>query len=264
MWGREIEGLVLTFHLAGINNQNFLMRDDQTGTFWQQINGKAVSGPLSGKQLKLIAADELTYALWRIEQPTGMVLKDAAADAPEYSPKDWDVKMQKARVVISHAGNGRTPRDLMLGVHVNGTARAYLYDRVLKEKLVQDRVGATPVLLVVGPDDASVRAFEARTTGDFYRTPDSGFMMDSATGSRWNFQGCATEGRQKAPASRVLRSSKTTGSIGASTTQILRFTRKPPHLLPPRSGPDRPTRRSPRWRLPLCHRASAESRPRRS
>jgi len=34
-----VDGLKLTFHLAGINSQNFLMRDEETGTYWQQISG---------------------------------------------------------------------------------------------------------------------------------------------------------------------------------------------------------------------------------
>ena len=193
MWEREIDGLVLTFHLAGINNQNFLMRDEQTGSFWQQISGRAISGPLSGKQLKAVPSDELTFGLWRTEQPSGTVLKEAAQYSAEYSPKDWDVKMRTRPVVISHAGNGRSPRDLVFGIHIGGVARAYLYDRVLKEKLVQ----SPPLILLVGPDNESVRAFEAGQFGDFYRLPDTGVMIDSATGSRWNFQGCATEGKAK-------------------------------------------------------------------
>ena len=76
MWGREINGLVLTFHLAGINNQNFLMRDEQTGTYWQQISGRGISGPLAGQSLRLIPSDELTFKLWKSEQPDGIVLKD--------------------------------------------------------------------------------------------------------------------------------------------------------------------------------------------
>ena len=83
--------MVLTFHLAGINNQNFLMRDEQTGTYWQQISGAAVSGPLAGRTLKLIPSDELTYTLWKSEEPGGTVLKDVPKYASEYSPKDWDV-----------------------------------------------------------------------------------------------------------------------------------------------------------------------------
>ena len=192
MWSREIKGVALTFHLAGINNQNFLMRDEETGTFWQQISGRAVSGPLAGSQLKLIPSDELTFALWRTEQPQGTVLKEAAQYSAEYAAPDWDIKMRKAKVVISHEENGRKPRDLMLGVHLHGKPRAYLYDQILKQKLIQD----APLILVVGPDNQSVRVFETAAPTDFYRT-DNAELIDSATGSHWNFQGCATEGKLK-------------------------------------------------------------------
>ncbi len=43
-----MDGLRLTFHLAGINNQNFLMRDEETGTYWQQISGVAIFGSAPG------------------------------------------------------------------------------------------------------------------------------------------------------------------------------------------------------------------------
>jgi len=62
VWRREIDGQRLTFRLAGINNQNFLMRDEETGTYWQQISGAAISGPLKGRQLTLVHSDELTLA----------------------------------------------------------------------------------------------------------------------------------------------------------------------------------------------------------
>jgi hypothetical protein len=196
--------LKLTFHLAGINNQNFIMRDEETGTYWQQISGAAISGPLAGRKLKLIPSDELTFSLWKTEQPTGTVLRDVTKYAAEYAPKDWDVKMKKARTVISYPETGVAQRDVMLGVHAFGAARAFPYDAVLREKLVQDRVGTEPVLLVVGPDGQSVRAFRARVPGvadvpDFYRAVEDGrpLIMDDATGSTWNFQGCATEGKAK-------------------------------------------------------------------
>ena len=201
MWGRDIAGLRLTFHLAGINNQNFLMRDDQTGTYWQQISGKAISGPLRGAQLPFVHSDELNFGTWRSEEPQGTVLQDAAPYRSDYAPKDWDVHMQRAPVVIDFHEHGLHGRDVMLGIQAFGASRAYLYDRVIREKLIQDRVGPEPVLLVVGGDGQSVRAFRARIPGvpgtpDFYRKPD-GVLMDAATGSEWNFQGCAFAGKSK-------------------------------------------------------------------
>jgi hypothetical protein len=198
-----MDGVILTFHLAGINNQNFLMRDEETGTYWQQISGRAVSGPLAGKTLRPIHSDELTFALWKSEEPRGTVMKDAAAFVAEYSPKDWDVRMKREPTVISHAERGLAPRDLMLGVHAGGAGRAYPWESIQREKLILDRVGTEPVLLDLAPDNESVRVFsrtlpDGRGVADFYRiTEHPGILLDSITGSHWNFRGCATEGPLK-------------------------------------------------------------------
>ncbi len=205
MWIREIDGLRLTFHLAGINNQNFIMRDEETGTYWQQISGQAISGVMRGRQLKLIQSDELTFATWKAEEPQGTVLKDVPAYASQYDPKDWDARMKRTRVVMDFHEQGMKARDLLLGIRAFGASRAFLYERVIQEKLVKDHVGAEPVLLVVGADNQSVRAFRDRIPGvddtpDFYRMAESKpgvLLMDGATGSEWNFQGCAVSGQAK-------------------------------------------------------------------
>lgn len=202
MWSREIDGLRLTFRLAGINNQNFLMRDEETGTYWQQINGTAVSGPLKGRQLTLVHSDELTFATWRSEEPNGTVLSEVPEHVSQYAAKDWDVRMKRAPTVISFPEHGLQDRDLMLGIQAFEASRAFLYEQVVKEKLVKDYVGGEPILLVVGSDNQSVRAFRNRISGvddttDFYRltAKPEVLLMDAATGSEWNFQGCAISGK---------------------------------------------------------------------
>lgn len=203
MWGRTVGGVTLTFHLAGINNQNFLMRDAETGTYWQQISGRAIAGPLAGKQLQLIPSDELTFTLWKAEQPAGMVMKDVPGYVDGYAAKDWDVKMKTEPTVLNFPEHGLANRDLMLGVSAFGEARAFPYAKVLSEGLVEDRMGSAEIVLLVGPDKQSVRAFVkpvpgSTSTGDvpseFFRTSD-GMMIDSQTGSRWDFKGCAVDGK---------------------------------------------------------------------
>ena len=193
------------FHLAGINNQNFLMRDEETGSYWQQINGRAISGPLAGRQLTLVLSDELNFAVWKSEEPEGTVLKDVAAYASGYAHKNWDTRMQRAPTVIDFPEHGLKARDLMLGIQAFGASRAFPYDQVVRERLVKDRVGGEPVLLVVGLDGQSVRAFRDRVAGvagapDFYRLTGNqapALLMDAATGSTWSFQGCAISGKAK-------------------------------------------------------------------
>jgi len=201
---RTVNGLTLSFYLAGINNQNFLMRDHQTGTYWQQITGRAISGPLAGNRLELVSSDELTYGLWKTEQPKGTVLQDIPRYASDYSPLDWDKQVGKMPTVISYAQAGIKPRDLMLGVRSFGSARAFPFQAVVKQKLIQDHVGDKPVLIVIGPDNQSVRCFLRSIPGrsdtpDFYRSDVASqpFLLDSLSGSEWNFQGCAVAGSEK-------------------------------------------------------------------
>jgi hypothetical protein len=204
VWEREVDGVVLTFHLAGINNQNFLMRDEETGTYWQQISGAAISGPLTGKHLRLAPFDELTFAMWLAEEPGGTVLQDLPEYVGSYAKKDWDVRMKKVPTVLSHAQPGLADRDLMLGIQAFGASRAVRFDDIVKEGLINDHVGSEPVMLVVGPDGASVRVFRSRLAdgraASFYRTLDAqsgALMMDDVTGSKWSFRGCGIDGTEK-------------------------------------------------------------------
>lgn len=134
-----------------------------------------------------------------------MVMKDVPGYVDDYAPKDWDARLQKSYpTVLNFPEHGFGNRDIMLGVTASGESRAFPYSKVLAEKLVQDRVGSEEIILLVGADNQSVRAFReavpATSTGDvpleFFRTPD-GMMIDSQTGSRWNFKGCAIDGRVK-------------------------------------------------------------------
>ena len=132
----------LTFHLAGINNQNFLMRDEETGTYWQQISGAAISGPLKGRQLTLVHSDELT--LRHLESRSNrrgrcwMTFRNSRSD---YAKRDWDVRMKRAPIVLDFPEHGLTARDLMLGIQAYGASRAFLYDRVVQGKTGQGSGG---------------------------------------------------------------------------------------------------------------------------
>jgi Protein of unknown function (DUF3179) len=160
---------------------------------------------LKGRQLTLVPSDELTFATWKAEEPWGTVLKDVPKYVSEYESKDWDVRIKRAPVVLPFAEHGMKARDLVLGIQAFGASRALLYDQVLKEKLVQDHVGAEPVGLVVSEDNQSVRLFRDRIAGvegapDYYRMGGKKtgvLMMDDGTGSEWNFEGCAVSGKAK-------------------------------------------------------------------
>jgi len=202
VWETTVDGRVLHFHLAGINNQNFIMRDEETGSWWQQVSGKAIYGPLKGHQLKSVFHDESSFAIWKREQPQGRVLRpdERIATANKYEAADWETRVGRMRVVKETDVDQRlAPRTLVIGVTSDGKSVAYPLSALQKQSPIIDVVGATPTVLVLGDDRRSVRAFERTVHGRrlefFQKTDGDGFqLVDAKTGSTWNFEGKATAG----------------------------------------------------------------------
>ena len=198
MWTRTVNGRVLHFYLAGINNQNFLMRDKETGSWWQQITGKSIYGPLQGAALGLVLSDELTFGEWRTESPSGQVLMPVAKYTKDYD-SNWETEVAKLPVAISFPGTELKSRDVVIGITISGASRAYPWETLTKQSPILDRVHGTPLVLVLGPDGKSFRAFVSRIDGhdaEFFLQADAKdwTLVDATTASQWNFQGCAISG----------------------------------------------------------------------
>ena len=159
-----MKGRALHFYLAGINNQNFLMRDKETGTWWQQITGKAIYGPLKGASLELVLSDELTFGEWKSEVSGGKVLAEVPKYGKEYD-SNWEPETAKYPVVISFPGTELKSRDVVVGLEMDGPGRAYPWDTLVKQSPVVDRVNGKPLLVAVGPDGKSFRVFVSRIDG---------------------------------------------------------------------------------------------------
>ena len=178
------------------------MRDEETGSWWQQVSGKAIHGPLQGRQLKSVFHDELSFELWKREQPEGRVLKPDTriAEANEYDPADWEARVGRMRVVDGTDVDKRlAPRTLVMGVIVDGKSVAYPLSALQQQSPIIDMVGSTPIVVVLGNDRRSVRAFERTVDGRrlefFQKTEGAGFqLIDLETNSTWNFEGKATAG----------------------------------------------------------------------
>jgi hypothetical protein len=201
VWETTVDGRVLHFHLAGINNQNFIMSDEETGSWWQQITGECVLGPLKGRRLKLSDSDELTFAEWKREGAGGRVLRPdpRVAAAGNYETADWEQKMQSVRVatLLANPNAILSARTLVVGVEIGGASKAYPFDALARQNPIVDDVGTTPVLVLLAEDGKSVRVFDRRLDGralEFFRKQDSPALFDSETGSRWDFGGVATSG----------------------------------------------------------------------
>lgn len=198
-----MRGRRLRFHLCGINNQNFVMCDEESGSWWQQVTGEAFAGPLRGSRLRLVLGDEVAFAIWRREHPDGRVLRPGSAPAWRSWSADWEAKTARMPVVAGLPGaDGKgplPPRSVVLGLELAGAARAYPVESLRRQGAVVDDVGGQGVVILVAEDGRSLRAYESTLDGRrvpfFVKLRSSPRRwLDGASGSEWDFQGRAVAG----------------------------------------------------------------------
>lgn len=142
----------LTFQVFGVWRKNMVMRDHQTGTIWQQATGEAIDGPLKGQKLEVLTGWETTWGALR------KVFPEACYALP---PRKFTGLMPKPilqRVLrITHwaslsglsSPDARLhPHDIVIGIVVNGAARAYPLDALRKQPSITDQFAGETIWLV--------------------------------------------------------------------------------------------------------------------
>ena len=176
------------------------MQDEQTGSWWQQVTGEAIQGPLKGQRLDEVSYDELSFAMWKREHPEGRVLNPDARIFSEqkYETADWEADVGRLPVRISRKlDDTLEPRALIIGITVGESAKAYPFSALEKQNPIVDTVGGKEIVIVLGDDGRSVRAFYRMVDGrtlEFFDDPNSADLIDAETGSRWSFEGKAISG----------------------------------------------------------------------
>jgi hypothetical protein len=216
----DVDGQTLVMDFAANVNMNFVMRDRQTRSLWQQATGEAYEGPLKGRRLEIYPFVVTTWKAWRTQNPKSLVLAPVTG-AVAYVPPGggppvnlyrqlWDRRQQEYRDQRAMRGGGRPARPLrreddrlpmyeqVIGLDAGGARRAYPVEILKKERVVNDQLGSQPLVLLSTPDGAMVTAYgrtlKGRTLTFELREPADD-VVDVETGSRWNPFGECVSGR---------------------------------------------------------------------
>ena len=211
MYSRELDGKTYTFGVSGkLFRDALLMYDHQTRTLWSHITGEAVQGELKGKRLKMLAGTpRITWKDWKRNQPLTKVLS-VANDfrGPERGIQDIRTDNYAMYHASSDAGISGTQytddrlmnKELVVGVRINESYRAYPFTTFKKKSIINDEVGDVPVLAFHDLDSNATAVFLRVVDEQTLRfEPARGyFVKDVTTKTTWNLiTGMATKGKLK-------------------------------------------------------------------
>jgi len=162
--GRVFEPLVNgkpeKFRLVGMDHFNAMFEDATTKSWWRQVNGEAITGELKGQQLPEIYSTQTSLADWLQLNPNSLIMQADPAFIKSYdSSFKYESGSSKSKLTGTDSLSWKD-KSWVIGVKAGKESKAYDWNQLKKEKLIQDKIGLTPVLIVLSKNDKSFFAFQ--------------------------------------------------------------------------------------------------------
>lgn len=155
-----VDGQIQTFRLVGMDHFNAMFEDRTTGSWWRQANGEAVTGERKGTKLPELPSRQVTLARWLALYPNSLIMQGDSTFAEEYA-KDYAFERGTSRKKLTGTDTlSWRDKSWVVGLTVNDRSKAYDWNRLRRERVVNDDIGGTPIVLALAADDASFFAFE--------------------------------------------------------------------------------------------------------
>ena len=202
MYGRVINEEELTFGVSGKLIMNALvMYDHQTRTLWSQFLRKGGKGELAGTELEVVPVTQTTWGAWRELHPETLVLdKRGRYGSDRYTGY---YRGGSAGVLGESTRDSRLDRkDLVLGVELGGSPKAYPFSVLQRQLVVNDVVAGHSALVYFDDSTGTALAYNRTVDGRplTFRLdgePDGvlTILVDEETSSRWMaYTGLAVSG----------------------------------------------------------------------
>lgn len=150
-------------------NRSLVMYDQETRSLWSHILGEAMQGPLKGTELQQIPSVMTDWATWSKQHP-GSTVAALSRTSREYRREFY-----------------RRPEDFVLGVVVAGQPKAWGFEQLNRNPVLNDSVSEQPVLIVYDAVSITAQMYKRQLDDrvlTFTRRGDR--LLDSETGSTWN------------------------------------------------------------------------------
>jgi hypothetical protein len=214
-FSRTVEGEIYDFGTTGrLRFSNLIMYDRQTETWWQQAEGKAIIGTLTGTQLEFLPSAIISWDDFKKKYPDGLVLSKQTGFIRSYGRNPYvgydDVNNPPFLYQGPETPGRLPPVARVLAIEIGTETVAYPYELLSQEFAVNDIVAGEEIAVFWSPGTAS--ALDAALIADgndvgtavsyrrrlndsvltfFY---DGKNIIDNETGSTWDILGNAISG----------------------------------------------------------------------
>jgi len=186
-----IEGKPEEFRLVGMDHFNAMFEDKSSGSWWRQVNGKAVAGPLKGKSLPEIPSIQTTLEKWIELYPNTLIMQADEEFKEKYEDMSkYEFGASKSKLTLRDKASWKD-KSWVVGLESGSESKAYDWNRLQKERIIHDELGGRPVAIILSGDNKSFVALERLNKEQLFSLNND--TLISSSGMRYNFIGISLD-----------------------------------------------------------------------
>jgi hypothetical protein len=151
---RAVDGEAVEFGTTGrLYNSNLVMYDRKTDTWWTQIDGTAIVGPLAGRGLEPVSIDTVRWGSWKARHPDSQVLSRETGFRRPYGRDPYGSYYTDSGLMfpVERRDDSVHPKMVIFGIEASGVYKAYREEDLIREGAIEDTVGGVRIRLVRDP-----------------------------------------------------------------------------------------------------------------
>jgi hypothetical protein len=195
-----VDGQPETFRLVGMDHFNAMFEDSRTKSWWRQVNGEAIEGPLKGKMLNEIPSEQMTLGVWLLSHPSSLILQPDSSFIAQYKDlEDYDEGKTEGSLE-RHDSLSWKDKSWVIGVSLGAHDKAYDWNDLKKLHVINDEVGGNPVVVVLESDTASFHVWSrvaGKDTLHFLYNDGTKMMTEKKSNDNWDLSGYCRDGSMK-------------------------------------------------------------------
>lgn len=197
----KVDGQPESFRLVGMDHFNAMFEDATTKSWWRQVTGEAITGKRKGKTLPVIASQQMRLAAWLRLHPGSLIMQPDNNFTKQYQGlAGFDNGTIKSDLEQRDSGSWKM-KSWVVGVLYGSQAKAYDWNDLVRQRIINDTIGGRAVLLTLENDKESFHAFQrtALAVEPFHFEADSSgnFMKEKVSATLWTLDGTCIEGMYK-------------------------------------------------------------------
>ncbi len=186
-----IEGKPEEFRLVGMDHFNAMFEDKSSGSWWRQVNGKAVVGPLKGKSLPEIPSIQTTLEKYIELYPNTLIMQADEEFKEKYEDMSkYEFGASKSKLTLRDKASWKD-KSWVVGLESGSESKAYDWNRLQKERIIHDELGGRPVAIILSGDNKSFVALERLNKEQLFSLNND--TLISSSGMRYNFIGISLD-----------------------------------------------------------------------